>query len=229
MVDNIYWLGHSSFRWDGSKILYFDPYKLIGKPKKADIIFISHEHYDHCSMDDIASISGKGTVIIASVDAARQITVAKVVCKDIKTAMPGDLIEMEGIKVKAVSAYNTNKNFHPKSTKKVGFIVMMDNLTLYHAGDTDLIPEMKDVKCDVALLPVGGVYTMTAEEAAQAASLIKPKRAIPMHYGEVTGTADDAKRFQRLLSGKIDVSILKNPSTCSGFLSRAQSRDKKEN
>lgn len=212
MTDNLHWLGHSSFRWEGSKTIYFDPYKLTGPGKKADIIFISHDHYDHCSKNDISKISTKDTEIIASIEAGEGLRAARVLCKELTEMVPGDSIDVSGVMVKAVPAYNINKQFHLKASKKLGFIVTMDGISVYHAGDTDLIPEMKDVRCDIALLPVSGTYVMTADEAAQAALVIKPKAALPMHYGEVAGSMHDAKRFQDVLKGKVEVTIPKKES-----------------
>lgn len=209
MVENLHWLGHSSFRWDGSKVIYFDPWRLPADVKKADFIFISHEHFDHFSKDDIILLSLKGTVIFCDKTVAKQLENLKFARKEIKALSPGENIEVSGIKVKVVSSYNTNKQFHTKESKKIGFIVTMDNVSLYHAGDTDNIPEMKDYSCDVALLPVSGTYVMTAAEAAEAALKIRPKIAIPMHYADIVGTSEDAKKFQSLLKGKIEVSILR--------------------
>lgn len=209
MVEGLHWLGHSSFRWDGSKIIYFDPWKLPGAPAKADIIFISHEHFDHFSKNDIMLVASKDTVVICPKEVEGQAGSLRRSVKEIRPVAPGDDSELSGVKIKAVPSYNTNKNFHTKASKKVGYIVTMDGVSVYHAGDTDNIPEMKDYRCDVALLPVGGTYVMTAGEAAQAALAVKPKMAIPMHYGEVAGSAADAIEFRDLLKGKIEVKILK--------------------
>jgi len=206
--DNLHWLGHSAFRWTGSKTVYFDPYKLSGRPGKADLICVSHEHFDHCSKEDIARISTVDTVIVASADAARQLRTARVIAKEIRPMASGGMADINGIIVQAVPAYNVDKEFHPKRTGKLGFIVTMDGVSVYHAGDTDLIPEMRDVRCDIALLPVSGTYVMTADEAARAAVIIKPKLAIPMDYGEVVGSADDAQAFLRALQGSVEVTIL---------------------
>lgn len=209
MMDNLHWLGHASFRFQGSKILYFDPWKLTKAVKEAGIILISHEHFDHFSIDDIKLISSKDTVIITSKSVAKDLEGKGVVCKEIKSLSPGDNIEVSGVKIRAVASYNTNKNFHTKESKKLGFIAAIDGIRIYHAGDTDLIPEMEDYTSDIALLPVSGTYVMTAEEAAQAALRIKPKIAVPMHYGDIVGTDADARKFKDLLKDKIDVILLR--------------------
>lgn len=208
MVDNLRWLGHSSFRVDGPKRIYFDPYQLPAGSPKADIIFITHDHFDHCSLDDVGLITSKDTVIISDEGASRKLQNAKVACKEIRSLSPGDNMEIGVIKISAVSSYNTNKPFHPKGSDKLGFIVAIEGIKVYQAGDTDLIPEMKDYSCDIALLPVGGTYVMTPEEAAQAALIIEPKLAIPMHYD----SASQAEKFKSLLKGKIEVKILEKES-----------------
>ena len=212
MLNNLYWLGHASFRWEGSRIIYFDPWKIPKGSKKADFIFISHEHFDHCCADDLRRISTADTVIITDSESAAKLKSEKIACKEIKTLRPGENTEIAGLSISAVASYNTNKQFHPRGSGKLGFLVAMDKEVLYHAGDTDLIPEMKNVRCDVALLPVSGTYVMTADEAAEAAITIKPKVVIPMHYGDIVGTVSDAKRLQDLLQGKIEVKILKKES-----------------
>jgi L-ascorbate metabolism protein UlaG (beta-lactamase superfamily) len=209
MVEKLHWLGHSSFRFDGSKIIYFDPWKLLAGAKKADIICVSHGHFDHFSKDDIAIISSKETVIVTTAAVARQLKGAKLSCKEVKALSPGETFDAGSVSIKAVASYNTNKDFHPKKSNNVGFIVTVDGISIYHAGDTDDIPEMEGCRCDIALLPVSGTYVMTADEAAHAALAIRPKSAIPMHYGEVAGSPADAKRFQELLKGKVEVKILK--------------------
>ncbi|RKY33077.1 MAG: MBL fold metallo-hydrolase [Candidatus Omnitrophota bacterium] len=209
MVENIHWFGHDSFRIDGSKVLYFDPWKLPQSSPKADIIFISHDHFDHCSKEDLKLISTKDAVIVTDKAAGQQLESVNFAYKEIKVLSPQEVTEIDGIKIKAVASYNTNKQFHTKESRKLGFLVTLDGTTIYFAGDTDHIPEMKDYKCDIALLPVSGIYVMTAEEAAEAALEIKPKVAIPMHYGEVAGTSLDAEKFKMLLDGKIEVRVLK--------------------
>lgn len=212
MTDNLHWLGHATFRVDASKIIYFDPWKLPEGSKKADIIFVSHEHFDHFSVDDIKLISAKDTVIVTDSAVAKQLVGKKIRCKEIKSLSPGDNIEVYGIKITAVASYNTNKQFHTRGSKKLGFIVLVEGVRIYHSGDTDKIAEMDDYRCDVALLPVSGTYVMTAAEAAQAALAIKPKVAIPMHYGDIVGADSDAIKFKDLLEGRVEVKTLAKES-----------------
>lgn len=203
---DIAWLGHDTFRLSGEKVVYTDPYELA-VTDKADIILVTHAHGDHCSPDDILRVGGPKTQIVAPAECA-----PKLKGRTIHVVRPGDTVTIDGIQIEAVAAYNLTKfrspgqPFHPKTDGKVGFIVTLNGRRVYHAGDTDLIPEMKDIACDIALLPVSGTYVMTAEEGAQAADLIKPKVAIPMHYGAIVGGESDADTFKRLT--KVPVVIL---------------------
>jgi L-ascorbate metabolism protein UlaG (beta-lactamase superfamily) len=206
----INWLGHSGFRLTGKKVVYIDPYQI--KPAvPADIILITHEHYDHCSLEDVRKIIKGNTVIVttmAAQDKLRSLNVQFLI------VVPGKSYSIDGVKVEAVPAYNVDKfrmpgrTYHPEEDNKVGFIVTMEGTRIYHAGDTDLIPglETKVKNIDIAMLPVSGTYVMTAEEAAKAVSKINPKIAIPMHIGTIIGSKDDAYKFQRL--AKCEVKIL---------------------
>ncbi len=200
----IHWLGHDSIRIDaanGTKI-YFDPYQ-IGENPEADFIFITHDHFDHCSVEDVAKIKGEKTVIVTEKDSAKKCS------GDVRVVCPGDFLTINGINIEVVPSYNINKEFHPKNNNWLGFIVEIDGVKIYHAGDTDFIPEMQNIKTDIALLPVSGTYVMTAEEAVEAALAIKPKLAIPMHYGSIVGDESDAEKFKKGLKGKIEVMIFK--------------------
>ncbi len=197
------WKGHSSFsiKEENGKVIYIDPYQLSGNLQKADVILITHSHYDHCSLEDIQKIVKDGTTIVVSADAQSKITRLDNEI-NMQIMEPGDEIEIKGIKVKAVPAYNINKQFHEKDENWLGYVIDIDNTIIYHAGDTDLIPEMEKLTGYskqghefIALLPVGGKYTMDREEAAKAASIIKATITIPIHYGEVAGGKNDAEKF----------------------------------
>lgn len=190
VLKKIHWLGHDAFRIDADKVIYIDPYQLEAGEPKADIILITHDHFDHYSPDDVQKLLKPGTTVVSIAAVTKKVRGAAV-----ETVKPGDKVTVQGIAVEAVPAYNVNKQFHPKSAGHVGFIVTVDGVRIYHAGDTDFIPEMKDFRVDIALLPVSGTYVMTADEAVQAAGAIKPKLAIPMHYGAIVGGLSDAQRF----------------------------------
>jgi len=196
----IQWLGHASFKiCHEDNVIYIDPWKLKKSPGDATLVLVSHSHYDHFSPEDIAKVSGPDTKLIASAD-----VVAKE--KAGEAIMPGMMVELDGVRVKAVAAYNPNKQFHPKAKSWVGFIIEMGSKRIYYAGDTDLTEEMKALKdIDVALLPVGGTYTMNAEEAAEAAKHIKPRQAIPYHWGDIVGSRSDAEQFAELAECEVKI------------------------
>ena len=200
MKQNIVWLGHDGFRIDASTCIYIDPYQIDGG-KPADLLLITHEHFDHCSPEDVAKIQQPGTVIITEKDSAKKLS------GDVRVMTPGERLLLDGLTVEAVPAYNTNKDYHPKANKWLGFIIDLDGVRIYHAGDSDYIPEMKGLEVDIALLPVSGTYVMNADEAVEAALAIKPKLAIPMHYGAIVGDQSDAIHFRDKLAGKVDVLI----------------------
>ncbi|MDX2447946.1 MAG: MBL fold metallo-hydrolase [Desulfobacterales bacterium] len=201
MKKSIVWLGHDGFRIDASACIYIDPYQIDGG-KPADLILVTHEHFDHCSPEDVTKIQQPETVIVTEKDSAKKLS------GDVRVMTPGERIALGGLKIEAVPAYNTNKDFHPKANGWLGFIIEIDGIRIYHAGDSDYIPEMKDLDVDIALLPVSGTYVMDADEAVEAALAINPKLAIPMHYGAIVGDQSDATRFKDKLEGKIDVLVL---------------------
>ena len=201
IVKTIVWLGHDCFRIDAAKTIYIDPYQ-ISSGSEADLILITHEHFDHCSPDDVAKIQHSGSVIVTEKDSAAKLS------GDVRVIKVGESLSVDAVNIEAVAAYNTNKDFHPKSKGWLGFIVEIEGVKVYHAGDTDFIPEMKDIDVDIALLPVSGTYVMTAEEAVQAALAINPKIAIPMHYGAIVGGDQDPLNFKKALEGKVDVRLL---------------------
>ena len=197
----ITWLGHDGFRIDAGKTIYFDPYQIAGGPE-ADLILISHEHFDHCSVEDVAKIQGADTVIVTEKDSAKKLT------GDVRVLKPGDSLTVDDVTIQTVPSYNMDKDFHPQANDWLGFIVETEGVKVYHAGDSDFIPEMKDLEVDIALLPVSGTYVMRADQAVEAALAINPKLAIPMHYGAIVGDEQDALDFKKALEGKIPVLVL---------------------
>ncbi len=196
----IQWLGHASFKISSEgKVIYIDPWKLKDSPQDATMVLVSHSHYDHYSAKDIERVWGPDTKLIAAADVINQHGKGQ-------TITPGQTIESNGIKVTGVPSYNPNKQFHPISNDWVGFIVEVGSKRIYYAGDTDLTEEMKAIKgIDVALLPVGGTYTMDAKDAAEATASIKPKQAIPYHWGDIVGGRKDADQFAKMAQCKVTV------------------------
>lgn len=204
MLENIFWLGHSSVKIKGEKIVYIDPWKLKGG-EKADLILISHSHYDHLSPDDVEKIRKPGTVILTTPDSAAKLA------GDVRGLKPGDVVTVEGVTVETVPAYNTVRMrspgvpFHPPGEGWFGFIITIGGKRIYYAGDTDYTPEMKAVRADIVILPVGGTYTMNAEEAAELVNHIRPEAAIPIHWGDIVGAAGDAERFKTLCQVPVEI------------------------
>lgn len=196
------WYGHDAFRIGGPPVTYIDPWRLPEDVPLADVILITHEHYDHCSPDDVDRILAPDTVIVAPEAALRKL---ENISAEKKSVRVGDHLVLGHLSIEVVPAYNVNKRFHPKSAGHVGYVLELNGIRVYHAGDTDLIPEMASIRCDVALLPVSGTYVMDAREAARAVDVLKPKLAIPMHYGAIVGSEKDARDFQRLSSAPVRI------------------------
>ena len=208
MLNNIEVLCHSSIRMNKGKIIYVDPFHIEENYQDADIILITHSHYDHFSEEDIEKVRKADTIIYVTedyVENARQLGFSE---NKIIGVKPNQTYYEGNIEINTVPAYNVNKQFHPKENNWVGYILKIDGISYYIAGDTDITEENKKIKCDVAFVPVGGTYTMTAKEAAELVNIIKPKVAIPIHYGDIVGTKEDAITFVNSLEDGIDGKIL---------------------
>ena len=208
MLENIEVLYHSSIRINKEKTIYIDPFKIDKNYNDADIVFITHDHYDHYSEEDIDKVINENTTIIIPEELLTKLLKKGINKNAIITVEPNEKYVVQGIKFETIPAYNTNKTFHPKKNGWVGYIIIINGIRYYIAGDTDITEENKKVKCDVAFVPVGGTYTMDFKEAANLINEIKPKIAIPIHYGSVVGTEQDAIDFIRLLHPEIKGIIL---------------------
>ena len=201
LLQGIEWLGHASFRICGEKVIYIDPWQISGGPS-ADVILVTHGHRDHLSLEDIAKIRTPETAVVCAACCADELQ------GEVHAVKAGDVVEVAGLRIEVAPAYNINKPNHPMEAGHVGYIIEAEGRRVYHAGDTDLIPEMDEIRCDVALLPMGGTYTMDAQEAAEALKRIGPKVAIPMHWGRIVGKANDAQRFGELAPASVEVVVL---------------------
>lgn len=204
MLDFITVNTHSSIRINDKKVIYIDPFRITDESHDADIILITHSHYDHFSPDDIKKVMKPETVLVCPEGMKK---VDEMGLEVVRVSV-SDKIEVLGISVETVAAYNKLKPFHPKSNGWVGYIInSSDNGRIYIAGDTDITSENQGVKCDIAMLPVGGTYTMNFKKAAKLANIIKPEYAVPIHYGSVTGSPEDGENFRKLVDGEIKVVI----------------------
>ena len=208
MIENIEVLCHSSIRIKNKNIIYVDPFKIEKNYNDADLIFITHDHYDHYSEEDIDKVINKDTIIIVP-DGLLTKLLKKGIDKDrIFEVQPNNEYKINEVSFKTVPAYNINKKFHPKENGWVGYIINLDSTKYYIAGDTDITEENQKVNCDIAFVPVGGTYTMDYIEAASLVNKIEPKIAIPIHYGSIVGTKQDAANFIKLLNTNIKGIIL---------------------
>ena len=210
MLENIEVLCHSSIKIKKEKIIYFDPFKITENYKDADIIFITHDHFDHYSEEDIEKVKKEDTIIVIPESLYEKVLQDGFKKECIITVIPNKNYQLKWIKFETIPAYNLNKKFHPKENNWVGYILEMNDIRYYIAGDTDITEDNKKVKCDVAFVPIGGTYTMDFKEAAELVNQIKPKIAIPIHYGEIVGTKEDAQNFIKLLNSEIEGKILIN-------------------
>jgi L-ascorbate metabolism protein UlaG (beta-lactamase superfamily) len=189
MIDRIEWLGHASFRLNGCPLIYIDPWRVTRSEQPADIILITHDHYDHCSPADVEKLRGPNTVVIANEMAAS-------VIGEVSVLRPWQVMNVGRASIKAVPAYNSH---HPQSFGGLGFVISLDLYDIYYAGDTDVIPEMPGIRCDIAILPIGGRQTMNATHAAEAVRMLRPRWAIPSHWGSPSegGTLVDVREFRQ--------------------------------
>lgn len=208
MLENIEVLCHSSIRINKEKVIYIDPFKINKNYNDADIIFITHDHYDHYSEEDIDKVIKEDTTIVISKDLLKKLLKKGINKNAIIVAEPNKEYETQGINFNTIPAYNINKKFHPKENNWLGYIITINNVKYYVAGDTDITDENRKVKCDVAFVPVGGTYTMDFKEAARLINEIKSKIAVPIHYGSIVGTEQDARNFINLLNSEIKGVIL---------------------
>jgi len=206
MLDKIDVFTQSSIRIKGgSGTVYIDPFQMKEEPHDADYILITHDHYDHFSVEDIKKVAKMSTILVVP---ARMEDDAKELANDVAsivTVKPGVYKEISGLEIETIPAYNTVKPFHPRRAEWVGYILRVDGKRIYVAGDTGLTKEARQVKCDIALLPIGGTYTMDTKRAAELANTIRPEYVIPTHYGSIVGKQSDGQTFASLVKSPVKV------------------------
>ena len=210
MINNVECLGHSSIKmYLNYKIIYIDPYNISSKNNKdADLILITHSHYDHYSEKDILQIKKDNTKIIITADLMEKTIQLGFSEKNIISIVPNQILNVFDINIQTIPSYNTNKSFHPKENNWVGYVLDNKETRYYITGDTDLTPESEEVKCDVLFVPIGGTYTMDYKEASSLTNIINPKYVIPIHYGTIVGSKEDAIKFEKLISKDIKCEIM---------------------
>ncbi|CDA15824.1 MAG: MBL fold metallo-hydrolase [Clostridia bacterium] len=209
MLENINVLCHSAIRLEiDNKIIYIDPYSLTSNANDADLIFITHDHYDHFSIEDIKKVEKSNTIFIIPESMLENAIKSGIKENRIIKIKPNQNYKYENLKIETIPAYNVNKKFHPKENNWVGYLIEYNNVVYYIAGDTDITNENKKVKCDIAFVPIGGTYTMNYKEAAKLINEIKPKFVVPIHYGKIVGTKQDALNFEKLLNEDIKCKIM---------------------
>ena len=208
MLESIEVLCHSCIKFNKGEVIYFDPFKIEKNYNDADVIFITHDHYDHYSEEDIDKVIKEETIIVAPEDLLTKLLKKGFERDNMVLVTPNQKYTVKGIEFQTIPAYNVNKQFHPKANEWVGYVLKIEGVTYYIAGDTDITEENKKVKCDVAFVPVGGTFTMDYKEAAELINEIKPKIAVPTHYGSIVGEKSDGISFSKLVSPEIKVEIL---------------------
>ena len=196
----------SSIRIEGSKVVYFDPFQISTDAHDADLICITHAHYDHFDHKSILKVCNQDTELAAPASMAKEL--GKLAWKGkLHLLVPGESVETAGLIITAIPAYNKLKPFHPKRNGWLGYLLEMDGRVYYIAGDTDAVKEQQEIRCDVALVPIGGKFTMNAWEAAGIVNKIKPKAAIPTHYGSIVGKLQDADTFRKMIDREVQVVV----------------------
>lgn len=208
MLDNIEVICHSSIKINKGIIIYFDPFKIEKKYNDADIIFITHDHYDHYSEEDIDKVIKNNTIIVSPVDLLEKLLNKGLKKENIISVKPYEDYNIKNLKFSTIPAYNIDKQFHPRKNNWVGYLIELEEITYYIAGDTDITEDNKKIKCDVAFVPIGGTFTMNYQEASELINTIKPKIVVPIHYGSIVGTKEDAINFKKLINPKIECKIL---------------------
>lgn len=208
MLESIEILCHSCIKFNKGEVIYFDPFKIEKNYNDADVIFITHDHYDHYSEEDIDKVIKEETIIVAPEDLLTKLLKKGFERDNMVLVTPNQKYTVKGIEFQTIPAYNVNKQFHPKANEWVGYVLKIEGVTYYIAGDTDITEENKKVKCNVAFVPVGGTFTMDYKEAAELINEIKPKIAVPTHYGSIVGEKSDGISFSKLVSPEIEVEVL---------------------
>jgi L-ascorbate metabolism protein UlaG (beta-lactamase superfamily) len=202
MDPKIEWLGHDSFRLTGERVVYIDPWKLESAPHDADVVLITHDHYDHFVAEDLDKVKNDKTLVVGPAMLKGKVQ------GNLKIVNRGESLVANGVPIEVVPAYNVHpdrQNYHPKHYGGVGYIVTLNGKRIYHTGDTDEIPEMVNIQCDIMLVPVSGTYVMTAAEAANAVNVVKPKLAIPMHWDTIVGSWQDANEFKQKVNVPVEI------------------------
>lgn len=202
MEPKIEWLGHDSFRLTGEKVIYIDPWKIEQARHDADIVLITHDHFDHFVAEDLERVRGAKTVVVGPAMLEGK------VAGDLKVVKAGDALTIDGVPLEVTWAYNLHpdrQNFHPRAYGGVGYIVTLNGKRIYHTGDTDPIPEMKGIQTDIMLVPVSGTYVCTPDEAAEVVELVHPKLVIPMHWDTIVGTWAEANAFKEKVSVPVEI------------------------
>lgn len=210
MLDNVKFVKHSCIKICDNLVIYFDPFKIDKFYNDADIIFITHNHYDHYSEEDIKKVMKDDSFIVIPYDLEESVLNLGFKINNVIKVKPNQQYEVLNIVFNTIPAYNIDKNFHLRSYDWIGYIININNFTYYIAGDTDKTPENSSVLCDVAFVPIGGTYTMNYLEAAELINEIKPKMVVPIHYGVIVGSREDAIKFKNLINKDIICKIYDN-------------------